>query len=66
MKQIVRSLPLFVILIATWLLLQGEWSAGNLAGGALVALGACLLSPVSGTVVARRPHPWAFVTYGNR
>ena len=63
MKHLKRSLPLYLVLVATWLLLQGEWSAGNVAGGAIVGAGLCALFPVSDDVVAHRLHPWAFLRF---
>jgi multicomponent Na+:H+ antiporter subunit E len=61
--RIVRTLPLFVVLVATWLLLQGELSVGNLIGGAVLAAVVVTLFPVSQQVVAHRLHPWAFVKF---
>lgn len=61
--RIARTAPLFVVLVATWLLLQGELSAGNVMGGAALAAVVVALFPVSETVVAHRLHPWAFVKF---
>lgn len=55
--------PLFVVLLGTWLLLQGEVSAANLFGGAAVAIALAVLFPVSAEVVHHRLHPWAFVKF---
>ncbi len=61
--RITRSLPLFVVLVATWSLLQGEFSVGNLFGGAALALALVVMFPVSGEVVPHRFHPWPFVKF---
>ena len=58
-----RSAPLLVVLVATWLLLQGEWSVGNIAGGVAIALLLVLMFPVSRESTAHRVHPWALLKF---
>ena len=61
--RIVRSLPLAVVLVGTWLLLQGEWSAANVAGGIGLAVVLLVMFPVSGSVLRHRVHPWALAKF---
>ena len=61
--RIVRSLPLAVVLVGTWLLLQGGWSAANVAGGIGLAIVLLVMFPVSGSVLRHRVHPWALAKF---
>jgi multicomponent Na+:H+ antiporter subunit E len=63
MVHVRRTVPLFVVLVAVWLLLQGQPSVGNIVGGAVVAAALVVMFPVSETVVHHRLHPWAFVKF---
>lgn len=56
-------LGLMVVLVGTWLLLQGEVTVGNLIGGALVATALVLLFPVHAGAVGHRLRPWGFVRF---
>lgn len=55
--RLARSVPIGAVLVGTWLLLQGEWSVANLAGGLVLAAIVLVLFPVSGTVLRHRLHP---------
>jgi multicomponent Na+:H+ antiporter subunit E len=55
--------PLFVVLLGTWLLLQGEVSVANVLGGAVVAAALVVVFPVGAHVVHHRLHPWAFAKF---
>ena len=62
--RVLASAPLFVVLVVTWLLLQGQATFGNVVGGAALALGIVMLFPVRvGGAVTHRLHPWAFVRF---
>jgi multicomponent Na+:H+ antiporter subunit E len=61
--RLALSGPLFVILVVTWLLLQGELSFGNVLGGAAVAALLVVMFPVSRGAVHHRLHPWAFLKF---
>ena len=61
--RLVRSLPLGLVLVGTWLLLQGEWSVANVAGGIGLAVVLLVLFPVSTTVLHHRVHPWSFAKF---
>jgi multicomponent Na+:H+ antiporter subunit E len=58
-----RSLPLFGLLVATWLLLQGEVTTANLIGGGLVAAGILAIFPTQTDHLAHRIRPWALVRF---
>ena len=58
-----RAVPLFIVLLGTWLLLQGELSTGNVIGGAVVAAALLMLVPVRERAIAHRLHPWAFAKF---
>jgi len=60
---VVRGLPLFVVLVATWLFLQGEWSAANLLGGAALAAVLLVLFPLARPAVGHVVHPWGLVKF---
>lgn len=62
-KRIVRSAPLGVVIVGTWLLLQGEWSVANVAGGIALAIVLLAMFPVSGSVLRHRVHPWALAKF---
>jgi multicomponent Na+:H+ antiporter subunit E len=55
------AVPLFVVLVVTWMLLQGELTAANALGGAALAAALVVIFPVSRAVIHHRLHPWAFV-----
>jgi multicomponent Na+:H+ antiporter subunit E len=61
LHRVRRSLPLFVVVVGTWLLLQGQWSAANLLGGAAIALVLLVMFPLGEPLVGHTVHPWAFV-----
>src|SRR3954454_6533987 len=62
--RVLASAPLFVVLVVTWLLLQGEVTFGNVVGGAALALGIVMLFPVRvGGALTHRLHPWAFLRF---
>ena len=61
--RLVRSLPLAVVIVGTWLLLQGQWSVANVAGGVGLAVVLLVLFPVSTTVLRHRVHPWALAKF---
>ena len=61
--RLIRSVPLGVILVGTWLLLQGEWSVANLAGGIGLAVLLLAMFPVSTTVLRHAVHPWALLRF---
>ena len=58
-----RGAPLVVVLVAAWLLLQGEVTPGNLIGGVVVATGLGVAFPLTTNAVSHRLHPWAFVKF---
>jgi multicomponent Na+:H+ antiporter subunit E len=62
-ERVLRSLPLVIVLLGVWLLLQGELSVGNVLGGAVLAVVLAVVFPVSDRAAAHRLHPWAFVTF---
>lgn len=62
-RRTLLGVPLFVVLVGAWLLLQGEVTAANVLGGATLALALVVLFPVSAAVVHHRLHPWAFVKF---
>jgi multicomponent Na+:H+ antiporter subunit E len=61
--RLVRGLPLAVVIVGTWLLLQGEWSVANVAGGVGLAVVLLVLFPVSGSVLRHRVHPWELAKF---
>ena len=58
-----RAAPLAVVLVGTWLLLQGEWSVGNVVGGVVLAVALVALFPVSDEAITHRVHPWALIKF---
>lgn len=56
-----RSLPLVVVLVGTWLLLQGEVTVGNVVGGLVLALALVIAFPVAVGAGSHVLHPWAFL-----
>jgi multicomponent Na+:H+ antiporter subunit E len=62
-QRLVHGLPLFVVLVGVWLLLQGELTVANVLGGVALGLFLALLFPVSEQVVHHRLHPWAFAKF---
>lgn len=63
MSRLTRTGPLVVILVGTWLLLQGQWSVGNIVGGVILAAALVALFPVSADSTAHRVHPWALLKF---
>lgn len=63
MKRFRHALPLLVILVGTWLLLQGELTIGNVVGGALLAIVLVALFPVDSGALPHTVHPWALVKF---
>ncbi len=61
--RLAYAVPLFVVLVVTWILLQGGLTAANALGGAALAAALVLIFPVSGTVVHHRLHPWGLVKF---
>lgn len=57
------ALPLFVVLVVIWVLLQGQLTVANVLGGAALAAGLVVLFPVSRHVVHHRMHPWAMAKF---
>ena len=62
-RRLVHGLPLFVVLVGVWLLLQGQLTVANVVGGVVLGLFLTVLFPVSEHVVHHRLHPWAFVKF---
>ncbi len=58
MNRLARTVPLVAVLLGTWLLLQGELSVGNVAGGAVLAVVLVEIFPVHPPEVRHRLHPW--------
>jgi multisubunit Na+/H+ antiporter MnhE subunit len=61
--RLLHTLPLFVVLVVTWWLLQGAVTTANVVGGVALAIPLVLFFPVSERVVHHRLHPWAFVKF---
>lgn len=61
--RVVRSAPLFVVMVLTWLLLQGELTVANVVGGSVLALLLVIIFPVDGGVLSHRVHPVEFVSF---
>jgi multicomponent Na+:H+ antiporter subunit E len=59
--RVALAAPLFIVLVVTWVLLQGSLTAANVLGGAALAVALVVIFPVSRTVVHHRLHPWALV-----
>jgi len=59
--RLAYAVPLFVVLVVTWVLLQGALTAANILGGAAIAVALVVIFPVSRSVVHHKLHPWAFV-----
>jgi multicomponent Na+:H+ antiporter subunit E len=62
-RRLVHGLPLFVVLVVVWLLLQGELTVANVLGGVALGLFLAVLFPVNEHVVHHRLHPWAFAKF---
>ena len=62
-QRLARTGPLAVVLVGTWLLLQGQWSVGNVIGGAVLAVLLVALFPVDALATAHRVHPWALLKF---
>lgn len=60
-NRLARTAPLVIVLVGTWLLLQGEWSVGNVAGGVVLGTALVVMFPVSEQATSHRVHPWALV-----
>jgi multicomponent Na+:H+ antiporter subunit E len=63
MSRLIASAPLAVVLVATWLLLQGEISVGNVLGGVVLAVALVVLFPTESPGVRHRIHPWALIRF---
>lgn len=61
--RLVRAVPLFVVMVAMWLLLQGEASVGNVLGGAVLAAGLLACFPLAQPAVSHQIRPWAFCKF---
>lgn len=55
--------PLFVVLLVTWVLLQGELTIGNVVGGLVLAFALVVVFPISAESVHHQLHPWGFVKF---
>jgi multicomponent Na+:H+ antiporter subunit E len=55
--------PLLVVLLVTWILLQGELTVGNVLGGLGFAVALVVIFPVTELAVHHRLHPWALVKF---
>jgi multicomponent Na+:H+ antiporter subunit E len=62
-RRLVHGLPVFVVLVGVWLLLEGELDVANVAGGVVLGLFLTIVFPVSEHVVHHRLHPWAFAKF---
>lgn len=62
-SRVVRSLPIVVMMVVAWLLLQGGLSVANVLGGAVVAVILVVVFPVNDVDVSHRVRPWAFVKF---
>lgn len=63
MSRLTRTVPLVAVLVVTWLLLQGELTIANLAGGSVLALVLVEIFPVHRPEVRHRLHPWGLVRF---
>lgn len=61
MTRLARTLPLVAVLLVTWLLLQGELTVGNVAGGTVLAVVLVEIFPVHRPEVRHRLHPWGLL-----
>jgi multicomponent Na+:H+ antiporter subunit E len=61
--RLTLALPVAVVLTVTWVLLQGEWSAGNVLGGLLLAIVIVVAFPPRRRGYRHRIHPVAFVRF---
>jgi multicomponent Na+:H+ antiporter subunit E len=62
-RRLARTLPVLVALVVLWQLLQGQPTAGNIAGGVALAAVLVIAFPVDMTARAHRIHPWALVKF---
>lgn len=62
-RRLAVAAPLVVVLVALWLLLQGEVSIGNVLGGLVLAAAVAAAFPQSTTSMRHRLHPVAFVRF---
>ncbi len=59
--RLAYAAPLFVVLVVTWVLLQGGLTVANVLGGAALGVALVVIFPVSRDAVHHRLHPWALV-----
>jgi multicomponent Na+:H+ antiporter subunit E len=57
------AVPLFVVLLVTWVLLQGELTIGNVVGGVVLAFALIVVFPIAADAVHHELHPWGFVKF---
>ena len=60
---VVRTVPLIVVLVVTWVLLQGQLTIGNVLGGTVLGIALGAMFPVDRHAVRHRLHPWAFMKF---
>lgn len=63
MRRLVGRVPWIVVLTATWVLLQGEATVGNLLGGLAAALVVLLAVPLAREPGRHRVHPLGLLRY---
>jgi len=58
-----HGLPLLVVLVVTWILLQGQLTVGNVLGGLVFGVALVAIFPVTELAVHHRMHPWALFKF---
>jgi multicomponent Na+:H+ antiporter subunit E len=61
--RLAYAVPLFVVLLVSWVLLQGELTIGNVVGGLVLAFALIVVFPISADAVHHELHPWGFVKF---
>jgi multicomponent Na+:H+ antiporter subunit E len=62
-SRLAYAVPLFVVLLVTWVLLQGQLTVGNVVGGLLLAFALVVVFPISADAVHHELHPWGFLKF---
>jgi multicomponent Na+:H+ antiporter subunit E len=62
-SRLTGTVPLVAVLLAAWLLLQGELSLGNVVGGTVLSVVLVAIFPVHRPEVRHRLHSWGFLRF---